>query len=205
MLTITQIFQAEYRVKGSKFISVISPCDTIEEAENELSKVRNIHPAATHHCYAFRVNPSEISEHSQDDGEPGGTAGLPILNAMRSANVVNAVVIVVRYYGGTKLGKGGLIDAYGSSACQVIEQSMLKSIIPTQRYEIIFPYNQQSVIDKLRHSFTLFEIESSYTENVDLILECPVREAKYFEKKLDAVHHLMISVDRKSICFRVLP
>jgi len=124
---------------------------------------------------------------------------------MRSANVVNAIVIIVRYYGGTKLGKGGLIDAYGSSASQVIERSTLKSIIPTQRYEIIFPYNQQSVIDKLRHSFTLFEIESSYTENVDLILECPVREAKYFEKKLDAVHHLLISVDRKGIFFRVLP
>lgn len=205
MLTVTQNFQAEYRVKGSKFISFISPCYTTEEAENQLSRVRNIHPTATHHCYAFRVNPSEISEHSQDDGEPGGTAGLPILNAMRSSNIVNAIVIIVRYYGGTKLGKGGLIDAYGSSASQVIEQSVLKSIVPTQRYEIIFSYDQQSVIDKLRHSFTLFEVESSYTENVNLMLECPAKEAQYFEKKLDAIRHLLIGIDRKGISFRVLP
>lgn len=205
MLTVTQNFQAEYRVKGSKFISFISPCDTTEEAELQLSRVRDIHPTATHHCYAFRVNPSEISEHSQDDGEPGGTAGLPILNAMRSANIVNAIVIVVRYYGGTKLGKGGLIEAYGYSASLVIEQSVLKSIIPTQRYEVLFTYDQQSVIDKLKHSFTLFEVESSYTENVQLILECPSKKAKYFEKKLDAIHHLLIGLDKKGISFRVLP
>lgn len=124
---------------------------------------------------------------------------------MRSSNIVNAIVIIVRYYGGTKLGKGGLIDAYGSSASQVIEQSVLKSIVPTQRYEIIFSYDQQSVIDKLRHSFTLFEVESSYTENVNLMLECPAKEAQYFEKKLDAIRHLLIGIDRKGISFRVLP
>lgn len=192
-------------MKGSKFISFISPCDTTEQAEYQLSKVRDIHPTATHHCYAFRVDPSEISEHSQDDGEPGGTAGLPILNSMRSATIANAIIIVVRYYGGTKLGKGGLIEAYGYSAGLVIEKSELKSIIPTQRYEIIFPYDQQSVIDKLRHSFTLFEVDSSYTENVQLILECPAKEAKHFETKLEAIQHLLIGMDKKDICFRVLP
>jgi uncharacterized YigZ family protein len=204
LLTVTQDFQADYRVKGSKFLSYISPCDTTEEAEIKLSGVRDIHPTATHHCYAFRVNPSEISEHSQDDGEPNGTAGLPILNAIRSANIVNTIIVVVRYYGGTKLGKGGLIEAYGTAASVVIESSVLKKIVTTRRFEIEYSYDQQSLIEKLKHSFTLFEIDSAYTDKVKLVLECPISEAKKFEGKLNSISHLLTNVDRKGTFSRVL-
>lgn len=204
MQTVTKIFQAEYRVKGSKFISFINPCDTTEEAEKQLNEIREMHPTATHHCHAFRVDPSEIIEHSQDDGEPGGSAGLPILNALKSANIVNAIIVVVRYYGGTKLGKSGLIDAYGKSAGLVIEQSVLKKIVATQRFEIIYSYDQQSLIDRLNHSFTLFEMDSSYTEHVKLTLECPVQSLKRFEEKLSTVSHLLLDVQKKGKYSRVL-
>lgn len=204
MLSVTQDFQAEYRVKGSKFLSYISPCDTTEEAEIKLSGVRDIHPTATHHCYAFRVNPSEVSEHSQDDGEPSGTAGLPILNAIRSANIVNTIIVVVRYYGGTKLGKGGLIDAYGTAASMVIKSSDLKKIVATQRFEIEYSYDQQSLIEKLKHSYTLFEINSAYTDKVKLVLECPISEAIKLEVKLNSIRHLLTNVDKKGIYSRVL-
>lgn len=204
MLTVTQDFQADYRVKGSKFLSYISPCDTTEEAEIKLSGVRDIHPTATHHCYAFRVNPSEILEYSQDDGEPSGTAGLPILNAIRSANIVNTIIVVVRYYGGTKLGKGGLIDAYGTTASMVIESSDLKKFVATRRFEIEYPYDQQSLIEKLKHSFTLFEIDSAYTDKVKLVLECPISEAKKLEGKLNNISHLLTNVEKKGTYSRVL-
>lgn len=204
MQTVTKIFKAEYRIKGSKFISFINPCNTTEEADKQLKKVRNNHPTATHHCHAFRVNPSTVIEYSQDDGEPGGTAGLPILNAMKSVNIVNTVIVVVRYYGGTNLGKSGLIDAYGKSAALVIEQATLKKLVATQRFQITYSYDQQSLIDTLKHSFTLFEINSDYTEHVKLLLECPVSDLQRFEKKLNTVRHLLLDVQKKEIYSRVL-
>ncbi|WP_340105040.1 IMPACT family protein [Rhodohalobacter sp. 8-1] len=204
MLTVTQHYQAEYRVKGSKFLSFINPCDTTEEAEIRLSKIRDLHPTATHHCYAFRVDPSSISEHSQDDGEPSGTAGMPILNAMRSANIVDAIVVVVRYYGGTKLGKSGLIDAYGKAAEFVINQSILKPIVATRRFVITYPYDQQSLIDKLYHSFTLFEIESEYTENVKLVIECPEKELPVFEEHLKGLQHLLMNIEKGNASSHIL-
>lgn len=196
MLTVTRSFQAEYRIKGSKFLSYINPCDSTEEAEYQLSEIRGIHPTATHHCYAFRVDPTDISEYSQDDGEPGGTAGPPILNAMRSANIVNTIVVVVRYYGGTKLGKRGLIEAYGKSTGLVIEKSALKKLVPTHRFSITYSYDQQTLIDKLTYTFTLFEIESSYTEHVTLVIECPKKELPTFEARLDSLRHLFLNIEK---------
>ena len=204
MLTVTHNFQAEYKVKGSKFISFINSCDTTKEADLRLSEIHDMHPTATHHCYGYRVDPAEISEHSQDDSEPGGTAGLPILNAMRSANIVNTIVVVVRYYGGTKLGKSGLIDAYGKSASLVIERALLKKCISTRRFEIIYSYDQQSIIERLKHSFTLFEMDADYAENVRLILECPSDDVQRFEKKLNSIRHLLLDIEKKGSYSRVI-
>lgn len=204
MLTVTQNFQAEYRIKGSKFLSLLNPCDTTEEAEVRLSDIKNIHPTATHHCYAFRVDPSAISEYSQDDGEPGGSAGPPILNEMRSATLVNTIIVVVRYYGGTKLGKSGLIDAYGKAAAQVIAQSNLKPIVATRRFIITYAYDQQTLIDKLNHTFTLFEIDSTYTEHVRLVVECPEKELPAFEARLSSLQHLLLEVEKGDSSSHVL-
>lgn len=161
-----------------------------------LSEIKDLHPTATHHCYAFRINPSSISEHSQDDGEPSGTAGMPILNAMRSANIVNTIVTVVRYYGGTKLGKSGLIDAYGNAAERVINKSNLKQLVATRSFVITYSYDQQSLIDKLNHTFTLFEIDSTYTEHVRLAIECPEDELSAFEARLESLRHLLLNVEK---------
>ena len=115
---------------------------------------------------------------------------------MRSANIVNAIVIVVRYYGGTKLGKSGLIDSYGKSAEMVIEQSVLKKLVATQRFTITYPYDQQVLIDKLAHTFTLYEIDSTYTEHVQLVIECPRKEIKTFEERLDNLRHLFLKIEK---------
>lgn len=168
----------------------------------QLSEIKDLYPTATHHCYAFRINPSSISEHSQDDGEPSGTAGMPILNAMRSANIVNTIVTVVRYYGGTKLGKSGLIDSYGKAAELVINESNLKPLVATRRFVITYSYDQQSLIDKLNHTFTLFEIDSTYTEHVRLIIECPEEELSTFEARLNSLRHLLLNVEKgDSSCY----
>lgn len=204
MLTVTQNFEAEYRIRGSKFLSFLSPCDTTEEAELRLGEIRDLHPRATHHCYAFRIGPSELLEHSQDDGEPSGTAGLPILNALRSAALINSVLFVVRYYGGTKLGKSGLIDAYGTSASMAIDESNLRKLVPTLRYTIHYSYEQQSLIDKLQHTFNLISIDTIYTDTVLWTVECPKSKSLAFSDKLERHRHLLIDVEKGSASYKVV-
>jgi len=146
--SITAPYEADYRIKGSKFLSYLFPCEGQVSAEKHLGDIKSLHPAATHHCYAYRFGPGNCTESSQDDGEPAGTAGLPILNEMKSNQLMNAICIVVRYYGGSKLGKSGLIDAYSAAARMAIENASLKKITPTTVYKICYPYGQQPLIDK---------------------------------------------------------
>lgn len=191
MQSVKQQFEAEHRVKGSTFLSFINPCDSPGHGDSVITKIRDSHPSATHHCYAFRVHPNRCIELSQDDGEPGGTAGLPILNTLRSFDLINLICIVVRYYGGKKLGKSGLIDAYSTATRIAIERADLKTIVSTTRFLISYPYDQQALIDKLRHTYTLFEINADYTEKVRLVVECIDEEVQAFEKRLQSIDHLL--------------
>jgi len=191
--TITKAYETDLKVKGSKFIAFISPCNKIESADLYLDSIRGKHTTATHHCFAYRIDTAQCHEFSQDDGEPSGTAGAPILNTLKSAELVNIICVVVRYYGGTKLGKSGLIDAYSSATQSVISKAHLHKIIPTKQYEIVYNYDQQTLIEKLKHTFTLFEIDSQYTAHVKLVMECPAAESDTFEERLNSISHLLIS------------
>jgi len=107
--------------KRSEFIGIIQPCESQQEFSDELKKLKKEFHDANHICWAYRLRlPEGLEELSADAGEPAGTAGLPMLNALRSAEIENGMVFVIRYFGGTKLGKRGLMDAYGGAAEQVI-------------------------------------------------------------------------------------
>ena len=108
----------EFVVQKSRFIGYCAPCETEEEALAFLRAVRDKTRDATHHCYAYVIGRNEGIMRYSDDGEPGGTAGLPILEVMRGRRVVNGCVVVVRYFGGTLLGTGGLVRAY-TQACRI--------------------------------------------------------------------------------------
>ena len=190
MYTVTQLSESDYRVKGSKFYGFLHPAGSKSEAEKFLQKVKNEHPTATHHCYAWRIGSHQTEEFEQDDGEPKGTAGMPILNALKSTELVNCILISVRYYGGTKLGKSGLIDAYGESARLCIEAANLRKVIPVQKYRIKYDYQHQGIIDKLKNDFTLLEINSTYLEDVVYEFGCPEKEKKHFEGALKPYLHL---------------
>ncbi|MCC5913371.1 MAG: YigZ family protein [Balneolaceae bacterium] len=195
MHTVTATYKSDYRVKGSKFLGYLAPANSRKEAELALEKVRNEHKTATHHCYAFRINPSEPQEFDQDDGEPRGTAGMPILNAMRSAELMNAIVISVRYYGGTKLGKAGMIEAYGQSATLAIENALLKKILSINTYRIVYEYTNQSIIEKFKNDFTLIELESDYKERVSLTFGIPSKENKRFSAAINKEKHLFAEAE----------
>lgn len=192
--TITGITTSDYRVKGSKFLGFLVPAASADEADAELEKIKDDHHSATHHCYAVRTGTDEIREFAQDDGEPSGTAGTPILNAMRSAGLVNALLVVVRYYGGSKLGKAGLIEAYGSAAQSCIKNAELREIVPVQYFSIRYSYDKQSLIDTLNHRFTLHQNDAEYLEQVTLQIACPLSSLESFKNYLSSIEHELAEI-----------
>lgn len=203
MQTVTTIYTSEYRVKGSEFLGFLCPSADDEQTENHLNSFKKEHPAATHHCYAYVLNPNEPAEFSTDDGEPAGTAGLPILNTLKSNDLMNVILIVVRYYGGTKLGKSGLIDAYQATAGQAIEAAMLRELIPVKTYRLKHAYSQQPLINKWKSRFTWIELQSSYLETVELIIGCPKGESERFEASVKTQRHQLISFELTGESFHI--
>lgn len=184
MFTPSNPVSATYRVKGSKFIGYMKPVACLPDFEEQLAEIRGEHPSATHHCYAYRIDPVKSQEFDQDDGEPGGTAGKPILNKMRLAQLINAVLIVVRYFGGTELGTSGLIQAYGHTAALCIDAASLLEIRLTHNFRITYSYSEQNIIEKLKHRWNLAEIDSSYREEVTLTLGCAPEWVDQFTSEL---------------------
>lgn len=115
--------QAETRVKGSRFLALLAPVETPEAALREVEVVRKTYHDATHHCFAYRIGPTGGRERFSDAGEPSGTAGKPILLALQHAELSDAVLIVTRYFGGTKLGVGGLRRAYADAARAAVQRA----------------------------------------------------------------------------------
>lgn len=193
MKTITQIYESSFRERGSKFMGFLFPAESEEDFQNELERLKSKYPDATHHCWAWRLNPAQHKEFSSDDGEPSGRAGLPILNQLKSFEVVNAGVVVVRYYGGTKLGKSGLIEAYGRGAQLCLDSASLIYIKPVQLFEIQYPYPEENTINKLKNDHELSVQDSEYLEDVKIKVACPKKNSVRFEKELSGLEHLKIT------------
>ena len=139
--------------KGSKFIGFAFPVDDEEDLKKSLQKIREEHPKATHHCYAFRLGMKGENYRANDDGEPSGSAGLPIYNQLLAHDITNVLVIVVRYYGGTKLGVSGLVKTYKESAKITLEEAEIITKELESEIEISFNFSQQNQIFTLLNKF----------------------------------------------------
>lgn len=131
-------------IEKSKFITYLLPVFNIQEIEDQLEIFRRQHKEATHVCYGWILNNNGIlSFKSSDDGEPSSTAGAPILNGLKKNHLENILCIVVRYFGGIKLGAGGLSRAYGKSCLEAIKKAVLVQWVEADVYELSIPYNQE--------------------------------------------------------------
>ena len=139
-LTLAAPAEAYNRERSSKFLSYAYPVENEEQIREALEASRKRYFDATHHCYAWRLGPQGEQFRANDDGEPSGTAGRPILGQMLSAGVTNCVVVVVRYFGGTKLGVPGLIAAYKEATQQVLSVAEIVERTVDDRITIRFPY-----------------------------------------------------------------
>lgn len=196
MKTILGQFESNLRERGSKFLGYLFPCENEEVFRERLEAIQKEHYDATHHCYAYRIDPNSITEFSSDDGEPSGTAGLPILNQLKSAELINVGAVIVRYYGGTKLGKSGLIEAYKGTTELLTHKADLKEVVQVQRYEITYPYSEELTFNKMETDFELFEETADYTDTISKVVACSTKKAKAFEKYHERVKHVGIGLEK---------
>lgn len=138
--TLSGISTGQYKEKGSKFIGIASLCEEEKEAMDLLNKWRNEHYQARHLCWAYRFGIHKDVYRSNDDGEPSNSAGAPILGQIQSYDLTNVLIGVVRYYGGTKLGVGGLINAYRTGAKEAIENGTITVETVKDRFKLFFDY-----------------------------------------------------------------
>lgn len=176
--------------KGSKFIGFAFPVNNENELKNALEKVRLEHPKATHHCYAFRMGLNGENYRANDDGEPSGSAGLPIYNQLLANEITNVLIISVRYYGGTKLGVSGLVKAYKECAKITLEEAKIITKELETEIEIQFNFNQQNVIFTLLSKFDAKVLNFDADENCILTATLKTAQKESISEKLSEMQHI---------------
>lgn len=169
--TVSGAGEAEIEVKGSRFIAHAFPVSSVQRAEEEIEAVRRRYHDATHNCFAYRIGTGPDLVYRFDDaGEPGGTAGRPILQAIEGKGLTDVVVVVTRYFGGTKLGAGGLVRAYSSAASAALDAAK-----PVIRYiesavRVIFPYGFYNPVQQTLNQLEGRVVHSAFGEKVSLVI-----------------------------------
>lgn len=174
--TINRISEGIFRDKGSKFIAYAYPIKSETEVKSIVTKLRTEHTKARHFCWALRLSPDRNVFKINDDGEPSGTAGRPILNTLLSADVTNILVVVVRYFGGTLLGVPGLINAYKNATIAAIEENEIVSRTVNDVYEIGFDYLVMNQVMRIVKEEDLLILKQQF-DNV-CTLQFEVRKAQ---------------------------
>ncbi|MEI6816213.1 MAG: YigZ family protein [Bacteroidota bacterium] len=169
--TISTPSEGLYKEKGSKFIGYAYPVKSEAEVKDLVAKLKKEHHSARHHCYAFRLLPDKSVFRSNDDGEPSGTAGKPILGQILSNDLTNVLVVVVRYFGGTLLGVSGLIKAYKTAAAEAIANAEIITKTIDVRYEITCSYIQLNDVMRIIKQENIQVISQQSSENSVLIIE----------------------------------
>ncbi|MES2593274.1 MAG: YigZ family protein [Bacteroidota bacterium] len=168
-LTIAQPCEGVFKDKGSKFLAFAFPVISESEIKKNLEDLRKQHPAARHHCYAFRLGADKQVYRANDDGEPKYTAGKPILGQIQSKDLTNILIVVVRYFGGTLLGVSGLINAYKHAATDALERSEIVERTVNDFYEITFDYLQMNGVMKIMKDEALEQVSQNFNLNCKLI------------------------------------
>ncbi len=168
--TIAAPAEAVFKDKGSKFLAYAWPVSDEEQVRGHLDALRKKYYDATHHCYAWRIGPEGEQSRANDDGEPSGTAGRPILGQMLSREVTNILIVVVRYFGGTKLGVPGLINAYRESAHEVLDVAEVVERTVDAVYSVKFAYVAMNDVMKVVKEMSPAVVAQTFDNVCDMTL-----------------------------------
>lgn len=183
-LTIKKNIEIEIEVKKSRFITNLIKIENEEQAQQQLATIKKKHSKANHNCSAYILNKNSSIKRMSDDGEPSGTAGVPILNVLEENNLTNVLAVVTRYFGGIKLGKGGLIRAYSNSVSSTLSSGVIVQGVILQELQFILPYN---LLDQFKYELDQQVIDISeiqYKENVLINLFLPQKDISSIQEDI---------------------
>jgi uncharacterized YigZ family protein len=190
--TIEKSAQGSFREKGSKFLSFAIPASDEQEVKQQLEALRKQYYDATHHCYAYVLGFDKSAYRINDDGEPSGTAGRPIYGQLLSADLTNTLIVVIRYYGGTKLGIPGLIHAYKTAALDAINHATILTKIVKEIYEIEYPYEAMNDVMKIIKDEILEVINNEFGMKCVIRLAIRHSEVERVTGKFSKLNQLII-------------
>ena len=183
---------AIFKDRKSKFIGYAFPVNSTVEVKPLIDQLKKEHHSARHWCYAYRIGIENIAERANDDGEPSNSASMPILNQIKAKNLTNVLVVVVRYFGGVKLGVGGLMNAYKTAAQMVLDQAEIIEKIRTKNLQIIFSYNDMNKVMRIIKEFQLDIVKQDLQEKGEIILSVRLDDFDQIAKKFNQIHTLKV-------------
>jgi len=179
-----------YKEKGSKFIALAFPVKNEDEIKTILQELRKSYYDARHHCYAYRLEPNKKKYRSNDDGEPSGSAGKPILGQLLSFDLTDILIVVIRYFGGTKLGVSGLINAYRTAAREAIENSLILTKTEQVVYKIRFDYVKLNDVMKIIKNDNPEILFQEFEMDCQMTLSIRISESEKLANKLQKIRTL---------------
>ena len=191
----TIAYQSEglFKDRGSKFIAKAFPVQTENEVKDYLDSLRKDYYDARHHCYAYQLGFDKSAYRINDDGEPSGTAGKPIFGQINSHDLTNILIVVIRYFGGTKLGVSGLINAYKTASKDAISNNKIVTNFITYLYHIDFQYPKMNEVMKILKTFDLEQNNQLFEMNCQLNFKVRKSESDQVYQKLSKIKNLKIS------------
>lgn len=179
--------------KKSKFIANVFYVENIEEAEEKIKMIKKKYYDAKHNCYAYRIiDDSNIIEKSSDDGEPSGTAGMPMLDILKGNEICNIIVIVTRYFGGILLGTGGLVRAYSEVTNKAIKSSELVEIEEGYEIEVILDYKNYELFNYYCKKNNIYIVNKEYSENIKVIIEANEEKKEEICRKSEKIKFITL-------------
>ncbi|WAC10439.1 IMPACT family protein [Dyadobacter pollutisoli] len=192
--TIAAPTESLFKDKGSRFLAFAYPILNDSDAKTYLNELRELHPKAVHHCYAYRLGTDRMSYRMSDDGEPSGTAGRPILNTLYSKNVTNILVVVVRYFGGTLLGVPGLINAYKLGTEGALENAEIITRHFFSIYNLSFSYIQMNDVMRIVKEMDLPVTDQVFEMECQMNVEVRTTLTERFMDRCEKVEGLVVSL-----------
>lgn len=190
--TIAKPCEGIFKDKGSRFLAYAYPINSEQQVKEYVSGLKTAHPKARHHCWAFRLSPDRSVFRLNDDGEPAGTAGRPILNIILSKDLSNVLVVVVRYFGGTLLGVPGLINAYKMATMEALAASQIIELSINDVYTVSFNYLQMNDVMKIVKDNDLKIITQNLGNNSILELELPKSKLNTVLPKFEKIPYISL-------------
>ena len=187
--------EAEIEVKKSRFIAIAIPANSLEDVKKAVQQVRSEHPDATHVVHAAVIGKAGTIYSSSDDKEPKNTAGRPALEVVKGSGITDIAVCIVRYFGGTLLGTGGLVKAYGDSAKEVLKIVPTEELIEKSEYRMILPYNAYTLIKRLLESVEATIDEEKFDTMIEISGKLPSSNASKMKEGTDDIGQGRIALD----------